>query len=173
MPPLVLIPGRTFWHISVGTYGGRLHGADEPTVDLDHNERGTPFLPRDDDRYREENQSMRGDAVLLAAPQRAVIETLLPQICERGGWGYFVAAAPAEPDNDHFHILLHADSSVHGKQVREWMKRWLTQELDRRWSRPFGGAWWAKGGSTKPVKDEDYLRNCYAYIAKQRTLPMI
>lgn len=172
MQPLVLIPDRTCWHITVGTKGSRIHGADEPTVDRDHNQRGEPFLPPDPDRYKREDGLMRGDPVRLAAPQRGVIEALIPQICERGKWGYIIAAAPAEPDNDHFHVLLHAAPSIHGKRIREWMKRWLTEELDRRWGRPFGGAWWAVGGSTKPVKHTDYLNNCHGYVARQRTLPV-
>ena len=151
--------------------GSRIHGAGEPTVDREHNQRGEPFLPPDPERHKREDNLMRGDPVFLSLPQRSVIEAVLPAICDRGGWGYLIAAAPPEPDNDHFHILLHADPPIHGKRIREWMKRWVTEELDRKWGRPCGDAWWADGGSTKPVKDVEYLNNCFAYIARQRTLP--
>lgn len=169
MQSLYLLPGRTFWHISVGTKGSRIHGANEPTVDRQHNQRGMLFLAPDAERRQREEISMRGDAVLLAGPQRAVIEALLPAICVRGHWGYTIGAAPPEPDNDHFHLLLHTAPEIDGQRIREWLKRWLTEELDRRWARPPGGAWWAVGGSTKPVKEEGYLQNSFAYIARQRS----
>ncbi|MBI1338047.1 MAG: hypothetical protein GC164_13955 [Phycisphaera sp.] len=167
---LVLIPGRTYWHITFGTYGSRLHGADEPTVDRQHNQLHAPFLPADAQRHEKAARMMKADTVWLTQPQRAVIEALVPKICERGGWGYGMVAAPGEPDNDHVHVLLHADSTVHGKRIRMWLKRWLTEELNSRWPRG-KDVWWAEAGSTLAVKDERYLRNVYEYIKRQRTLP--
>ncbi|MCC6579708.1 MAG: hypothetical protein IT440_04650 [Phycisphaeraceae bacterium] len=168
-----LLPGRTIWHITFGTYGRRLHGANEPTVDRQHNQTGAAFLPVDPIRHEREEKSMRGSAVRLSASQRAVIEALMPAICQRGQWDYLVCAAPGPPDDDHVHSLLGADPSVHGKRIREWLKRWLTEELDQRWGRPEGGSWWAVGGSTRAIKDACYLRNAYLYIGRQRTTPWV
>ena len=170
---LSLISGRTIWHITFGTYGCRLHGADEPTVDRQHNQPGTPFLAPDPCRRRDEAQAMRGHGVHLSAGQRTAIEATIPTLCQRGRWDYLVCAAPGPPDDDHAHVLLAADPAVHGKTVRQWLKRWLTEELDAQWPRPMGGAWWAVGGSTKPVNDEQYLRNVYRYIGAQRSTPWI
>ena len=161
--------GRTVWHITVGTYGARLHGSDEPTVDRQHNQRGEPFVGRDNKRRYDAEARMRGEAVYLTAAQRAAIEAAIPGICERGGWSFRACAAPREPDNDHFHVLIDADPSAEPKVIRELVKRWLTQALDELFARPAGGAWWAKGGSTKPVKDEPYLRNVTTYVLRQRS----
>jgi REP element-mobilizing transposase RayT len=168
---LKLPPGRTVWHITVGTYGSRLHGADEPTVDREHNQRGTPFLPPDPQRRRDESAAMRARAVLLNEDQRAFIEASLPSICNRGRWDFIICAAPGKGEEDHFHLMLAADPKPHGKQIRHWLKRWLTEALDNRFGRPPGGEWWVDGGSTKPVKDEDYFLNTYFYILRQRTTP--
>ncbi len=161
--------GRTVWHISVGTYGSRLHGSDEPTVDRQHNQRGEPFIPRDDQRRRSAEDKMRSDAVMLSAEQCTAIEKAIPDICRRGGWNFHECAAPPPPDNDHFHVVLDADPSADPKVIRELVKRWLTQSLDEQFPRPESGAWWVKGGSTKPVKDEAYYRNVTAYVRRQRT----
>ncbi len=163
-----LDPARTTWHITFGTYGTRLHGDDRPTVDREHNRRGQGFVGRDADRAAGERNKMRGDPVHLAAPQRAVIETLIPDICKRGGWTYRIAAAP--DDEDHVHVLLDADPSIDPDAILKWLKRWLGEAMTKRWNKPVSGTWWAKAGSTRPVDDETYLSNAYHYIRKQRTV---
>lgn len=172
MTPGRFNPNRTAWHITVGTYGSRLHGGDEPTVDRDHNQRGEPFITRRPWRAEIERRRLRGRAVRLTRPQRELIERLAPAVCERGGWTHHVCAAPPPPDDDHFHILLDADASVHGKSIRRWLKRWLSEALDARFGRPEGGCWWVEAGSTKPVKDAAYFANAFDYILRQRSTPL-
>jgi len=164
-----LPPGRAVWHITVGTYGTRLHGSNEPTVDLDHNQRGEPFVEPNPQRHHDAQDRMRGDAVYLTPEQQSAIESAIPTICEKGGWCLHACASPSAPDNDHFHILLDADPSAEPKVIRELIKRWLTQALGKQFDRPQGGRWWTKGGSTKPVKDPAYLRNATRYVLTQRS----
>ncbi len=164
-----LDPARTTWHITFGTYGTRLHGDIRPTVDRNHNKPGQPFIHHDPGRAKDERDKMNGDPIHLTAPQRAVIETIIPEICKRGGWTYRICAAPDEAD--HVHILLDAERSIDPDRIMMWLKRWLGEALTNRWSKPLSGTWWAKGGSTPPVKDQQYLNNAYHYIRRQRTLP--
>ena len=163
-----LDPTRTTWHITFGTHGSRLHGDDRPTVERDHNQPGEPFVEPDADRMNDERERLRGPAVRLTQTQRALIEAAIPTLCERGGWTYRVAAAPLPPDDHHVHVLLDAERRVHGKDIRKWLKRWLSESLNARFEPPPAG-WWAECGSTKPVKNEPYLRNTYHYIKRQRT----
>jgi REP element-mobilizing transposase RayT len=166
--PQQLNPVATTWHITFGTYATRLHGDDRPTVDRKHNQRGEGFIMTDDDRAAESKELLKSDAIYLTAAQRAVIESILPAICERGSWTYRICAAP--PEGDHVHVLLDARLSVAPDAIMKWLKRWVGQELSARWGKPVT-SWWAECGSTKPVKDEDYLNNVYHYIRRQRTLP--
>lgn len=107
---------------------------------------------------------MRASAVSFGHEQRRFIQDVLNAICERGGWELIICAA--EPD--HVHVLLAIPSDVHGKQVRELLKPWLTQELNKHWSKPDSGKWWASGGSTIAVKDASYRANVIRYIERQR-----
>lgn len=161
---VVFDPQLTYWHITFGTYGTRLHGGPRLTVHRRHNRRGTPFIEHDAERSASERNRMRGEPVLLTAAQRSLIEARLPLLCSRGGWA-FVAAA-AEPD--HVHLLCGADRAVHGKQIRALVKRWLTQALNDQWPAPLSSPWWADGGSTKPVNSPRYFQNVCAYIEKQQ-----
>ncbi len=156
----------THWHITFGTYAARLHGDQRPTVDRQHNTPGAPFVGDDPARSYEERQSLRDTPIYLTLEDRCLIERTIPELCERGDW--FFRACAAGPD--HVHVLLAAPPETHGKQVRHWLKRWLSQELsrERRRRRPTGAPWWAEGGSTKPVKTEDYFARAYRYIVGQR-----
>jgi REP element-mobilizing transposase RayT len=164
------VPGRTTWHITWGTYGARLHGGERPTVDRDHNRPHDAVIGRDERRERFERSRM-GDRppVLLTDEQRSFIEATVPQLCERGGWSYRIGAAG--PERDHVHVLRDAPPHVHGTRIRRWLKTWLTEALDVRWSRPPAGRWWAECGSTKTVKDDRYLNNAFIYIRDQRATP--
>jgi len=65
------ISGFTPWHITFGTYGTRLHGSHRPTVDKQHNQRGTPFLALDAQREQAALACMKDPCRLLIAQQRA------------------------------------------------------------------------------------------------------
>ncbi|HMP08075.1 MAG TPA: hypothetical protein PJ982_17135 [Lacipirellulaceae bacterium] len=123
---------RTTWHVTWGTYAARLHGSSRPTVDKQHNQRGAPFLPRDEDRERIVHAKLRFPPVHLTNDQRALIEGELPGICARGGWVFRTCAA----GTDHVHLLCDVLPTIHGEQVRRLAKRWLGQVLDQHWLRP-------------------------------------
>ena len=156
----------TTWHITWGTYGSRLHGSDRPTVDRKRNRRGQPFVVRNDHRERFESNIATTEVVYLTLDHRCQIESVIPAMCRRGGWGYRIAAVG--PECDHVHVLCDIDPNTHGKDARKWMKRWLSESLNQRWPRVDGQRWWVQGGSTRPVKEERYLNNEYEYLNSQR-----
>ena len=162
---VVFDPQLTYWHITFGTYGTRLHGGPRRTVDRRHNRRDTPFIEHHSERSTSERNRMKGTPILLATAQRALIEARLPSLCRRGGWSFAAAAAEA----DHVHLLCGADRAVHGKQIRALLKRWLTQALNDQSTAPSNSPWWADGGSTKPIDSVRYFRNVCAYIEKQQS----
>ena len=153
----------TRWHITFATYGSRIHGGPRPTVDRRQNKLGQDYMV--DQRGLELHRgSLRAhDSVTLSQEQRGFIEATVPHICARGGWIIVeVAAAP-----DHIHVVLDVDQKVHGKQVRHWLKRWLSEALDERWQ--IASSWWAEGGSTRGVHGRDYREAAETYVREQRT----
>ena len=159
-----LHPTLTSWHITWGTYGTRLHGGHRPTVDRDHNVRGTPFVARDELRERTEKAILNFHAKLFTVEQRTLMEEIVPSICERGGWKYRICAA----GTDHVHVLCDVGREIHGEKVRRLLKRWVGEALSERWPLAVKETWWAEEGSNIAVKDESYLSNTYNYILRQR-----
>ncbi len=166
-----LDPARATWHITFGTYGTRLQGDNRPTVDRKQNHATEPFIFRDQNRLVQNQQVLKTPPLYLTLQQRQQIETILPAICQRGGWSYRICAAPV--DADHVHVLLDATCDRDPDAIMKWLKRWVSEQLTEKWGKPSSGTWWAKCGSTKPIKDEDYLNNVYDYIRRQRTAPVI
>lgn len=158
--------GLTAWHITFGTYATRLHGDPRLTVDRDHNQRHGPFVEPSPARQSIATAILSHAPVRLTRPQRVFVEHTIPSVCIRGGWRYDTCACPS----DHAHTLLRADDRIHGKRIRHWLKWWLSESLNKEFGlQPGDGAWWAEGGSTKVVHDDDYLRTVTAYIDAQRT----
>jgi hypothetical protein len=168
IPPQLLDPTRTTWHITWGTYASRLHGSHRPTVDKQHNQRGEPFLHRDESRERYTLATLNFPPVVLSPEQRAVAERELPSICTRGGWAHRVCAAGP----DHVHLLCDVLPAIHGEKVRRLAKRWLGQALSELWPIEKGATWWAEEGSNIAIHDVAYLNNAFRYNLRQRSTPL-
>jgi hypothetical protein len=56
--------------------------------------------------------------------------------------------------------------------VRRLAKRWLGAGLSEQWPLASISRWWAIGGLTKAIHDQNYLNNAYNYILHQRTTPL-
>jgi len=98
----------------LGTYGSRLHGDERPAVDRDHNVYETSFLEPDSLRNAEERAVMFAPEVRFAREQQVFIESIISQICVRGGRELVACAACP----DHVHALLDIKSEIHSKPAR-------------------------------------------------------
>ena len=155
------------YHITIGTYGTRLHGGNAPTVERVHNQYGEEFVHFDPKRERYERDRMVQNPVYLTDEQRLFVEEIVPSLCERGQWIYHIVACQA----DHLHLLVSCADTVGGspdpKVIRRWLKQWLTNTLNEKYGKR---QWFAKCGSTKYLFEKGYFEAVYEYIYKQRTM---
>jgi REP element-mobilizing transposase RayT len=159
------VPRTTFplaYHITWGTYGTRLHGDERGTVDRGMNNYGDPIIGQDGDWQRIESSLLRFPPRILNPEQRVYAEQVLPAICVRGKWNLITAAAAP----DHVHILLSA--AVEGKDIRKWLKRWLSDAMSGYWPLEPQQVWWAECGSVKWVWNQDYYQQVAGYVQRQR-----
>ena len=156
------------FHITWGTYGTRLHGDPRKTVDRLHNQYGDPVLGYDEHRWEREKSLVKFSPVIFTKPQMVIIESLLPKICERGGWEHRIGACGP----DHVHEILFSRKDP--ETIRRLLKRWLSQELPRHiGALPDGALYWAECGSIRWIFEEDggYYENAVAYVTRQRATP--
>src|SRR5262245_47806875 len=104
-----LHPHLTTWHITWGTFGATIPGDDRPTVDRTHNQQGEEFIEKNPDRERSARDRMRFPLIELTREQQRFVESIIPSICDRGGW--ILRTCAAGPD--HVHVLLHIDPKIH------------------------------------------------------------
>jgi REP element-mobilizing transposase RayT len=152
------------YHITWGTYGTRLHGDDRGTVSRAENQFGDPLIGATPDWEKMESHLLRFPPIILTIEQRCFVEDAFESICQRGKWQPIVVAAAG----DHVHTAMSAD--VDGKDIRKWLKRWLSEGLSARWPLAAGQVWWAECGSVKWVWDDRYLQRVTNYVREQRTL---
>jgi REP element-mobilizing transposase RayT len=153
------------YHITWGTYGTRLHGDPRGTVDRQHNEFATPVLGFDGHRWEREKDNLNFPPVVLTHDQMCLVEELIPIICERDHWIYRTCAAGP----DHVHVVL---TSEHDSEtIRRLLKRWLSQEMSKRFPLPKGAVWWAECGSIRWIDSEGYYKNAKDYVTRQRATP--
>jgi len=169
--------GYTTWHITLGHVRDAAAFRAGPTVSVDQNRVGDPFVTLDWPRYERIVERLTYPPVLLTDEQRRFIESMVPAICRRGGWKLRVCAAKA----DHVHVLLDIVPAVHGEKVRRLLKRWVTEAMNEVWPPGSGrpgslpateARWWAEQGSNRAIRELAYLNNATDYVFKQRiTLP--
>jgi REP element-mobilizing transposase RayT len=155
-------PRPIAYHITFGTYGTRLHGDPRGTVDRSMNGPGEPIIGADRGWWELERGRLKYEPVILTAEQMGFVESVLPEICDRGGWQFHTGAGGP----DHIHNLITADAD--GEAVRKWLKRWLGEALSSEWKRPDGATWWAEGGSVKWVWNDAYYARVFGYVDGQR-----
>jgi len=149
------------YHITWGTYGTRLHGDSRGAVHRSENQFGDPILGRDGDWQSEESNLLRFPLRILTMQQRLFVERTTPTICNRGKWDLIAVAA----GSDHVHCVLNAQ--VEGKDIRKWLKRWLSEAMTEHWPIQPGEVWWAECGSVKWVWHEDYYARVIKYVRDQ------
>jgi REP element-mobilizing transposase RayT len=67
---------------------------------------------------------------------------------------------------DHVHVVLTGDAD--GDAIRKWFKRWLGQELAKRYPLEPGQTFWAECGSVKWVWTDEYFARVVKYVSDQR-----
>ncbi len=147
------------FHITIGTYGARLHGCDRPHVDLSHNTYGEPLAPANGFRADEARARMTHDAVEMSVEQRREVEAAIRDVAARYGWVIHAMASKV----DHTHVVVTADRE--GQALRDAIKAVASRWLNKRFApRP----WWAENGSVKHIWDDGYLGRATKYVNDQR-----
>jgi REP element-mobilizing transposase RayT len=150
------------YHITFGTYGTRLHGDERGTVDRSLNQPGDPIIGSDWQWEQMDRNRLNFLPRIFTAEQMVLVESLIPDICVRGGWTLHACATGP----DHVHNVLTGDAD--GDVIRKILKRWLGQALCRHIPLSPGETFWAECGSVKWIWDEEYLARATRYVHDQR-----
>lgn len=152
--------------ISFTAYGAWLHGKAPGSVDPEHNDFGTPFLPPDPVEERREMAAMTQPPFLLDQPRRCVVLATVQEVCRHRGWRLLACHVR----NAHVHVIVvgAAKPEKMMNDFKAYASRRLTEAgLDDQTRKR-----WTRHGSTKYIWDEGYLRNAINYVLNRQGSPM-
>jgi hypothetical protein len=94
------------YFITFSCYGARLHGAVDGSVDITHNQPGTPFLPANPERQSAEVERMDQPPFTMDAARRSIVLRTIREVCEFRKWELFAAHVRT----NHVHVVVRADA---------------------------------------------------------------
>ena len=102
--------------------------------------------------------------VCLSVDQRQIVQTTVAEHCRFRHW----VLHGHDCRTNHVHVVVTA-AQYRATKVRDEFKAWCTRRLKEQQSSlgiPVRKRWWAKGGSTRMLFDEDALLAATEYVNK-------
>jgi REP element-mobilizing transposase RayT len=152
--------------ISFTTYGAWLHGKDPGSVDLEHNQFGTPVLPPNSDHEDEMRAAMTQPPYLLDGPCRAVVLRTIVEVCRHRGWRLLACHVRTT----HVHLVIQANTEP--EKVMSDCKAYASRRLTEAGFEDRSRKRWTRHGSTRYIWDNQHLENAIHYVLHRQGAPM-
>jgi REP element-mobilizing transposase RayT len=151
------------YFITFGTYGTWLPGDERGSVDREHAEYNTDFLPPDSDQQEEARRRMAAPAFVLDAPSRTVVLCAIREVCTHRGW----LLHAAHVRTNHVHVVVTAEAPP--EKVMNDFKAYASRALNT--TRPDAKRW-RRHGSTKYLWTEEQCIDAIDYALNLQGEPM-
>jgi REP element-mobilizing transposase RayT len=152
--------------ITFTTYGAWLHGKELGSVDPQHNEFGTPFLPADAQTETDERNVMSQASYLLDGPRRTIVLATIREVCRHRKWRLLACHVRTT----HVHLIVQADAAP--EKIMNDCKAYASRRLNEAGLDEPDRKRWTRHGSTKYVWDNAYLGNAIDYVWNRQGEPM-
>jgi REP element-mobilizing transposase RayT len=154
------------YFITFTTYGVWLHGRDIGSVDKQHNQPGTPFLPPEPIREAAMQQNMREPPYMLDAARRNVVLETIREVASHRRWRLLACHLRAT----HAHIVVIADARP--EKVMSDFKAYASRRLKDRLGEPAVAKRWTQHGSTRYLWDEGHVVAAIEYTLNGQGDPL-
>jgi hypothetical protein len=124
--------------ITFTTYGAWLHGRDIGSVDKQHNDPNTPFLPPDPIREGAMHQNMSEPPYLLDAARRNVVLETIQEVSRHRNWRLLACHVRTT----HAHSVVVADARP--EKVMSDFKAYASRRLKERLGEPADAKRWTQ-----------------------------
>ncbi len=154
------------YFITFTTYGSWLHGRAPGSVDHDHNQPGTPFLPPDPAAEAAHRAQLRQPPYALdPARQQVVLDTIL-EVARHRRWRVWAVHVRT----NHVHVILTATGRP--EKVLIDFKAWASRRLREAFGEAADRDRWTQHGSTRYLWDEAALAQNISYVLDEQGEPM-
>ena len=146
---------------------GTWHQGDEPgSVDRDHNQVGTDFLPPDPETRRLHEQNMDQPAYQLDAQRRDTVMRAIQEVCEYRGW----RLQAAHVRSTHVHVVVTANHPP--EKVMNDFKAYSSRALSAARLDAPNRKRWSRHGSTRYLNNEGAVVATVEYVLRRQGEPM-
>src|SRR5437660_12150245 len=118
------------YFITFTTYGVWLHGREIGSVDKEHNEPGTPFLPPDPIREAEMSNNLREPPYLLDEARRTVVLETIQEVTRYRRWRLLACHVRT----NHVHLVVTAEAKP--EKIMSDLKAYASRRLKERLGEP-------------------------------------
>lgn len=151
------------YFITFSTYGARLHGSGNGSVDRDHKVYGTAFLEPDAERERRELEAMAQAPYTLSAAERDIVCTAIASLAADRGWHLLAAHVRTT----HVHVVLQTGERDPGRTMSDLKSR-ASRELNRAGFDDAHRRRWTRHGSTRHLYREDEVEAAIRYTLDEQ-----
>jgi REP element-mobilizing transposase RayT len=154
------------YFITFSTYGAWLHGRDLGSVDKQHNEVGTPFLPPDVEKEGEERVNMREPPYLLDTTRRRVTLRTILEVAAHRGWRVWACHVRAT----HVHVVV--SGNVKPEKIMSDFKAYASRRLKEQLRELADRKRWTQHGSTRYLWTEEQIAAKIDYVLNGQGAPL-
>jgi REP element-mobilizing transposase RayT len=154
------------YFITFSTYGTWLHGESPGSVDREHNEVGTPWLPPDPLRRTQRRERMAQEPYYLDEPRRKIVRDAIAAECRFRRWKLLVLHVRS----NHVHLVVTADREP--ELVMRCCKAQASKCLNQAGFDDSERKRWTTHGSTKYLWDEATIAEKVDYTLNRQGEPM-
>jgi len=154
------------YFITFSCYGAHLHGDDSGSVDRHHKLFGSRRVQANPDRLAVAREQMDQAPYFLAKEERAIVLTVLHEVCQHRGWTLWAAHVRTS----HVHAIVEAE--VRPERVMNDFKSYASRGLNRLGIDPADRKRWARHGSTRWLWKDEEVREAIRYVVYGQGEPM-
>ncbi len=150
------------YFLTFTTYGTHLIGHRSGSVDKNHNQFGTPFVPPNQRRESRVRERMGESAYFLGRESRALVLKAILRACRRYGWD----AWAIHVRTNHAHGVVTADTPP--EVVLQAWKSFATRALNENGLDPTRKRRWTLRGSKRYLWTEEQLWEAIDYVVNRQ-----
>ncbi len=154
------------YFITFTTYGTWLHGRDTGSVDREHNQPGTPFLPADAAREQARRRQMAQPEYTLDDERRRVVLATILEVAKHRRWKVWAVHVRT----NHVHVVVSAAAKP--EKVMNDFKAWASRRVREATDEAADRDRWTQHGSTRYLWTEESLEEKIIYVLDEQGEPM-
>jgi len=151
------------YFITFHTYGSRLHGHSDGSVDYHHRDPKQPALPPDPQREAASHQRMKHTVVILDKPARQAVLSAILETCEYRKWQLHAVHVRTT----HVHVVVTASGTTAEKTMVD-LKAYATRRLRKDQHLSTNAPAWSEHGSTRYLWDSDAITQKTRYTLHEQ-----